>query len=143
MELGEIYDEYFVRKYELIRLNNKLTRKNIDEVNNLGEKSLNYYLQLLKFLDEELKKSTEKTIEDYSTIITLKLNTARISSKLSYQDKQRNVYCLTQALRLYEEVDRIFKTTDILKQNPFLEEQNKLCQEMIQLLPVKIAKINN
>ena len=143
MELGEIYDEYFVRKYELIRLNNKLTRKNIDDVNNLGEKSINYYTHLFKYLEDELKKTNENSIEDYSTLITLKLNTARIYSKLSYQDKNKNVNSLTHALKYYEEVDKLFKSTNIMNKTAFLEEQNKLCQEMIQLLPVKIGKINN
>ncbi len=127
----------------MIRLANKLTRKSIDEVNALGEKSLNYYTSLFKFLDEELKKNSEISLEEYSTLITLKLNAARISSKLSYAEKPRNVSALTLSLRLYEEVDKIFKSANIMKQNAFLEEQNKLCQEMIHMLPVKISKINN
>lgn len=143
MELGEIYDEFFVRKFEMIRLQNKLTRKSIDEVNSLGEKSLNYYNSLFKILEEEMKKNQEISLEEYSTLITLKLNAARISSKLSYAEKQKNVNALTQSLRLYEDVDRLFKNTNIMKQNPLLEEQNKLCQEMIHMLPVKISKINS
>ena len=127
----------------MIRLANKLTRKSIDEVNTLGEKSLNHYTSLFKYLDEEMKKNPESSIEDYSTLITLKLNAARISSKLSYAEKQRNVNALTLALRLYEEVDKLFKSTNIMKQSAFLEEQNKLCQEMINMLPVKISKINS
>ncbi len=127
----------------MIRLNNKLTRKSIDEVNNIGEKSLNYYLSLTKYLEEELLKNSENSIEEYSTLVTLKLNAARISSKLSYPEKQKNVNCLTQALKLYEDVDKLFKSTNIMKQSSFLEEQNRLCQEMIHMLPVKISKINS
>jgi len=127
----------------MIRLNNKLTRKSIDEVNAFGEKALNYYLSLTKFLDEEIKKNSENSLEEYSTLVTLKLNAARISSKLSYQEKNKNVICLTQALKLYEEVDKLFRATNIMKQSSFLEEQNKLCQEMIHMLPVKISKINS
>ena len=143
MELGEIYDEYFVRKFEMIRQANKLTRKSIDEVNALGEKSLNYYTSLFRFLEVEMKKNQENSLEDYTTLITLKLNAARLTSKLSYNEKQRNVNALTQALRLYEEVDKLFKSTNIMKQSTLLEEQNKLCQEMIHMLPVKISKINS
>jgi hypothetical protein len=127
----------------MIRLANKLTRKSIDEVNVLGEKSLNYYTSLFRFLEEEMKKNQENSLEDYTTLITLKLNAARLTSKLSYNEKQRNVNALTQALRLYEEVDKLFKSTNIMKQSTLLEEQNKLCQEMIHMLPVKISKINS
>jgi hypothetical protein len=132
-----------MRKYELMRLNtnNKNRIKNLDEINKLGEKSLDYYSQLFTFIESELKKDTE-TADDYSSLITLKLNAARICSKMNYVDNSKNVKSLKNALMYYEECNRIFNSTNLLKNNILMEEQYKLCQEMIHMLPVKISKVN-
>lgn len=130
-----------MRKYELLRLNNKNRRKSLDELNKLGEKSLEYYSQLFTFIEAELKKDTE-TADDYSSLITLKLNAARICSKMNYSDNSKNIKYLKTALLYYEECNKLFNSTNLLKNNVLMEEQYKLCQEMIHMLPVKISKVN-
>jgi hypothetical protein len=109
----------------------------------LAEKALLYYKQLLEFLEAEFIKSEEKTLEDLQTIITIKLNTARLHSKLIYSDTKKVVNSMAYALRIYEEVYKNLKTNECYKMNESLAEQMKICEEMIHLLPSKINKINN
>ena len=143
METAQIYSEFFEKKIEVLReKEKKLKLSHFADFNKLGEKAIFYYRSLLNFLEPEYQKAEEKNLTDLTTIITIKLHEARISSKLIYKDVQKRVEVLKKAYLIYEEV------FNFLRKQPkdFLEtfkEQIVICDEMIHLLPVKINKINH
>jgi hypothetical protein len=114
----------------------------LNEINSIGENSIKYYKDILSFIEIEFNKSQEKTVEDFSTIITIKLHLARLYSKLDSKDIKRKVNNLAISLKLYEETYIRLKTCQFINSNGALLEQMQICEEMIQLLPTKISKIN-
>ncbi len=139
LEIADIYNESFHNKYEILRSQ----PKQIGDVNILGEKAFNYYNKLINYLEPEFKKAQEKTLEDLITIVTIKLNMARIHSKLVYKEKKKIVNCMVSALRIYEDVYNYLKKNEYYKMSDQLMEHMNICDEMINLLPSKINKINN
>jgi hypothetical protein len=85
---------------------------------------------------------TEKTVEDFTTIVTIKLHLARLYSKLDSKDLKKKVNNLAASLKGYEEAYYLLKKSEFLKTNESLQDQYRICEEMINLLPVKISKIN-
>jgi hypothetical protein len=102
-----------------------------------------YYKQLLDYLEAEFNKSEEKTLEDLQTIITIKMNIARLHSKITYSDTKKTVYSMAVSLRIYEDLYKQLKKSECYKMSESLADQMKICDEMINLLPSKINKINN
>ena len=143
MEVAQIYCEYFEKKLEIIReKEKKLKYSSFSDINPYGEKSVFHYRKLLSYLESELSKATEKNLQDYTTIITIKLHVSRILSKLIYKDYKKRVDSLHKALIIYEEVYKSLQSQNSeYKEN--LNEQLNICLEMIHLLPVKITKVNN
>jgi hypothetical protein len=142
LELADIYNEIFQSKYELLRIKQP-KQSELIQINSLAEKALLYYKQLLEYLEAEFVKSEEKTVEELQTIITIKLNIARLLSKITYSDNKKVVSSLASALRIYEDVYKQLKKSDCYKMSDSLADQMKICEEMINLLPSKINKINS
>ena len=145
IELAEIYSEIFESNYELLRLRQKkVTSKEIEEINSKGEKGLFYYNDIIKYIEEEYNKDEEKKVEDFITIITIKSNMARIYSKLIYnKDIKKRVEALKKSLNMYQEVyNHLKSSTSFFNERPELQENLKMCEEMIGMLPIKIDKIN-
>jgi hypothetical protein len=139
LELAEIYSEIFESKYELLRI--KGEKKISYEP---CEKAIFYYYSVLNFILKEYEKAQEKTLDDFSTIITIKLHLARLYSKSGKENPER-VNSLVKSLKVYEETYKLIKTSPFIKNgsaNPSLMEQYNICEEMINLLPVKIGKVN-
>jgi hypothetical protein len=139
LEIADIYNESYMNKYELLRSQ----PKQMSEVNVLGEKAIFYYRELVNYLEPEFIKAKEKTLEDLTTVITIKLNMARIYSKLIFKEKKKIVASMVNALRIYEDVYNYLKKYEFYKKTDQLMEHMNICDEMINLLPSKINKINN
>ena len=59
------------------------------------------------------------------------------------KDIKRKVEALKESLKLYNEVKSLLKSSPtFLNENPSLQENLKMCEEMVGMLPVKIDKIN-
>ena len=97
----------------------------------------------MNYIEPEFKKAQEKTLEDLTTIVTIKLNMARIYTKLTYKDNKKIVSSMVSALKIYEEVYNSLKKNEYFKMSDALHEHMNICEEMINLLPSKINKINN
>jgi len=114
----------------------------LNEINSIGENSIKYYKDILSFIEIEFNKAQEKTVEDFSTIITIRLHLARLHSKLDSRDIKKKVNNLAISLKFYEETYIRLKTCQFINSSAALLEQMQICEEMIQLLPTKISKIN-
>jgi glucose-6-phosphate 1-dehydrogenase len=134
----------FESKYELLRMKQNVPRQNqFDEINLSGDKAVNYYKSILKFAESEYEKpNAETTVEDFITIITIKLNLARLLSKYDFKDLKKKVNYLTTSLKMYEETYSNLQKSQYTKTDSRLSEHLVICDEMINLLPVKISKIN-
>jgi glucose-6-phosphate 1-dehydrogenase len=142
--LAEIYSEIFESRYELLRIKQIVPKQQqLDEINSFGDKAVNYYKSILKFAESEYQKpNAETTIEDFITIITIKLNLARIFSKYDFKDIKRKINYLATSLKMYEEAYQNLKQSQYTNSDSRLAEHLMMCEEMINLLPVKISKVN-
>jgi hypothetical protein len=68
---------------------------------------------------------------------------ARVHSKLVFKEKKKMVGSMVNALKIYEEVYTYLKKNEYYKMSEQLLEHMNICDEMINLLPSKINKLNN
>jgi hypothetical protein len=74
----------------------------------------------------------------------IKINLAKISSKLVYNDPKKTLQHMKTSLLLYKEAYNIINNLmNNISINDTIRNQYKLCEEMIHLLPMKIAKFSN
>ena len=145
LELAEIFCEIFESKYELFRVKNKkMSNKEIEEINDLGKKSIFYYEDIIGYIENEYGKEKEKKFEDFITIITIKSNIARLNSKIIILDDiKKRVESLKKSLDIYNEVYKLLKgSKEIFGDKEELKEHLMMCEEMIGMLPIKIDKVN-
>lgn len=140
LELSEIYAEYFEKKYELHRETSSINSQTVK----FGLKSIKYYSSLLIFIEDEIKKQVEeeRSIEDFITIITIKLSIARLYGKLIIkEDKKQHQSYLVSSLKYYQDARESLLKSSFTKTNQQLKDQLDICEEMISMLPVKISQI--
>ncbi|MCQ2817587.1 MAG: hypothetical protein MJ252_10015 [archaeon] len=145
LELAEIYGEIFESNFELLKIQTKkLKLKDVENINSKGEKCIFYYKDVIEYIQKEYQKEAEKTAEDFITIITIKSNIARITSKLIYNhDLKKRVANLKESYNVYNEVLELLKGGgQFFTEHPELKDNLKVCQEMVEMLPLKIDKIN-
>ena len=145
LELAEIFCEIFESKYELFRVKNqKMSNKEIEEINEFGKKSIFYYEDIIGYIENEYGKEKEKKFEDFITIITIKSNIARLNSKIIILDDiKKRVESLKKSLDIYNEVYKLLKgSKEIFGDKEELKEHLMMCEEMIGMLPIKIDKVN-
>ena len=143
IDLINIYHELFDTKYEELKSNKKLLKNSQFEIlNSFGKAAIKYATQLTEKL-EKLNNVEDK--DDYiQAIINQRLAIGKIYSKLYDKDSKVIVGYYSSALDNYKELDKIMKDFRTRHDfTPTLQEQFKLCQEMIDLLPIKINKINS
>ena len=111
--------------------------------NKYGQASIQYYNILLKYIEEEINKQTEKVLDDFFTVITITLSIARLYSKLMYNEKKYKVEALVNSLNYYKKGFSSLKNSEFTKTNSSLMDQMRICEEMADLLPVKIGQISS
>ena len=145
LELAEIYCEIFESNYELIReKKKKINMKEIEEINKNGENSIFYYQEIIEYIINEYNKEKEKKLEDFITIITIKINIGRLYSKLIFlQDIKKRIDSLKKSLEIFKEVHKMLEESkNIFGYREDLQENILMCEEMIGMIPIKIEKIN-
>eukprot|EP00347_Sterkiella_histriomuscorum_P007379 403349164 len=145
VELSDIFSSMFDIKYEEIKTNPKAPKKvEIEELNSLGLKSIQYSHHVVEII---LKK--EEKFDYLQAITNIYLSTARIYSKLYDKTKQIQLQFLNKSLNEYEILKKF--TAEFMKEKkisqanelpPGVQESYKIMLEMIELLPLKITKIN-
>lgn len=144
LELAEINAEYYEKNYDMLRNNGSF--KSINTFINYGLESIKYYNELFDFIMEEINKlnEEEKSAEDFTTAITIKLSAGRLYGKLvPYNNIKLHQEYLIKSLDCYKETKSlllIYKDK-FFDKVPSLKEQLSICEEMISLLPVKINQL--
>lgn len=117
--------------------------KKVEQMNSHGMISSNLYSKVLEFMDGEDYKS-EKDTDDYiQSIVNARFAVAKISSGMLPQNISQRIELLRGSLAHYQFI------RDYIKQkgkehgrlNFNFQEQLKICDEMCDLLPIKIDKI--
>lgn len=143
LDLINIYHEMFDLKYEELKVAKKMPKKaQFDLLNEYGNNGIKYATMLTTRL--ETLNNVEDKDEYIQAIINQRLAIGKIYSKLYDKDKAVIVGYYSKALNNYKELDKLMR--DYRTRHDFtqtLEDQFKLCSEMIDLLPIKINKINN
>ena len=140
-ELVNIFHEMFDLKYEELKTAKKIPKKQqFDLLNEYGNGAIKHALKLTTKLE------SFKNIEDkdgyIQAIINQRLAIGKIYSKLYDNDKTKILEYYSKSLDNYKVLQKLMK--DYRTRNDFtptLEEQFKLCSEMIDLLPVKMEKL--
>ena len=143
IELINILHEMFDMKYEELKAAKKMPKKaQFDLLNQYGKDAIKHAMKLTKMLE------TYREIEDKDSyiqaVINQRLAIGKIYTKLYDEDKKQIVEYYSQALDNYKALERHMK--DYQTRHDFtqtLEEQFKLCKEMIDLLPVKMSKLGS
>lgn len=131
----------FDLKYDELKESSKMPKKSqFDLLNSYGNGVIKNASALTKKL-ESLKEIEDR--DSYlQAIINQRLAIGKIYSKLYDKDKSQIIEYYTKALDNYKQLEKIvndYKTRHDL--TPSLEEQLRLCHEMIDLLPVKMEKL--
>ena len=144
LELAEIFCEIFEANYEIFLKKKNKNEKKIEKMNSYAKKSIFYYEDIIGYIENEYNKETEKKLEDFITIITIKSNIARLYSKFIFlNDVKKRVEYLKKSLEIYQQVYKLLKgSKDIFGEKEELIENLKMCEEMIGMLPIKIDKVN-
>lgn len=108
-------------------------------MNSYGEKSIAVAERIIKLL-----VSREEKNEYIQTVINLRLSIGTIWGKLYSKEKSVLADNLKKGQANYELLSAFFKEYSKTKElDPKLKEQEDLTNEMIGLMPIKLAKLAN
>lgn len=120
----------------------KKTDKIIEKINGYGMKCVEMYTEIEKILEEQ-KENRDKNY--YQSVVNTKFNIAKVFSRLIGKGKPEKINFLKKSMERYKDIVSYMK--NLLKEKGNLDfnfsEQLRICEEMGELLPVKISKINS
>jgi hypothetical protein len=146
LEIGEIYNDMFERKYDaLIKGEGKMSDKMIDRLNGLNLKSIEYFNKLILSIMESTNKELLDNIETVRTVITSKFNIAKNYSRFQTNVQKEKIESLIKSMEAYRWIGKFIEEYVEAKGNmtPELIETKKTCEEMVALLPSKIDKVSH
>ena len=141
-DIASTYTEMFNLKCTEAIEKNRLSKNSvISAVNKLAFKSIEFYDRLI----ELLHTFQDKDQDYYRAILGYHFASANLHSKMiPIKNPERELAKMKNALKHYIKVQEY---TLILEKDfggsSELKEQSRLCEEMLQLLPLKIDKINH
>jgi len=143
VDLVNILHEMFDMKYEELKQCKKVPKKaQLDLLNQYGKSCIKHATAVANKLE------TLKEIEDRDSyiqaVINQRLAIGKIYSKLYDKDKKQILDYYSLAMDNYKILEahmRDYRTRNDF--TPTLEEQFRLCTEMIELLPVKMEKVRS
>lgn len=143
LELAEIYNEMFERKFEQIASNEgKIKKSTYDMLNKICLEAIKNFERLIESMISN--KEALDNIENLRTIITAKFNVARNLSRYQSLDTKEKVSYLARALDSYRWIMKFIKD-HVEPLGPLSNEMKQTfqsCEEMCELLPSKIDRIN-
>ena len=145
VELADIYSAMFDVQYEHYNRIGKPPKKAEAQVmNGHGLKSIEYGKSTVDII---LKKDDKYIYAQ--AIMNQYLSVARIQSKLYEKDEKLILKNLEESYRTYQTLERFMKDfmkhsaiQDVNDLSPGMLEPYKMMLEMVELLPVKISKLN-
>ena len=144
-DLSEIYVEYHDLRMAQVRTGGaQLTKEWMKEQNHIAKESIKHS----QYLCEMIGKCANKH-EYLQTIINMHLKSGNMYSKLVAAKKEKqveylkkNLECHRSARRVIEEYKKENKIASDGELPALIQEQMKISDEMIELLPPKIDKLH-
>jgi hypothetical protein len=139
----EIYECRFAKAEKKIG-NRTASAELYDEINLPALSSIERQSELLDFV-EKFDKNDDTAKDIHQSALNLMFGIARIYSKLEHCDVKTKVGYMGKSLNWYE---RIVKFLQELRSSqwarfvPDVEEQMRISQEMVALLPMRISQVN-
>lgn len=112
-------------------------------MNSQGEKDIVLFDKIATLLQED--KDSTRDNSYFHSIVNAKFNNAKIYSKLYRAEKKDKVEMLTKSLNTYKWISNFIReeVSKFGALDGVFSQELKMCNEMIDLLPNKIDKINN
>ncbi|KRX01654.1 hypothetical protein PPERSA_03738 [Pseudocohnilembus persalinus] len=145
VEVAETYNFLFeqIFMYLFVEEKEKPKPKHFTKLNQYGEKVIELYGKINEILVED--KDTERNAAYYNTVITAKFNQAKAYSRVFKQEKQDKVQYLIQSMKSYQWIMKYIDTQvpkNLRESSLEFDQQYDMCQEMVNMLPAKIDKVN-
>ena len=124
-------------------MKDKKTQKKIKQMNKNGAIAMNLYNQVLKFMNSS-DYNDEMSTDDYiQSVINVRLALAKINSGVMSSKMNDRIGYLKRSLEHYQFIKKFIKEKGDAKGSLSFnfQEQLRLCNEMCDLLPVKIDKL--
>ena len=135
----------FEFKYEKIAKNQEKPKKSVIEIlNKYCVSSIDYFEKVIQSVINSGNKDALENQETLKTIITAKFNVAKNYSRLQFKDSKEMVNTLKRSMESYKWIKDFINEQVAPKGSLSYEmrETLKNCEEMVQLLPSKIDRVN-
>jgi len=144
IELAEINNTLFETKWEhFVSAQRPLKKSFILNMNNFCTQSIKHYDALItNLLDQKME---QKDFEElYNTMITAKFNVAKNYSRIQTDNRKDKVEYLAKSMEAYNWIKKFIQEKIAGKGALSFEMKETLrsCEEMVEMLPKKIEKIN-
>ena len=106
--------------------------------------SIKLYEDLVNNLMEQKNMDQKDWVELFNTIITAKFNVAKNYSRVQTEDREEKVRYLKKSMDGYAWIKN-FINEKVAARGTLTNEMKqtlKICEEMVDLLPTKISKVN-
>ncbi len=122
----------------------KIKKAVVETLNKYCLKSIEYLEKLIESVINSTNKELMENNETLRTIITAKFNVAKNYSRYQTNDVKEKVSYLAKSLESYKWIQKFINEKLGAKGalTPDLTETLKSCEEMCQLLPSKIDRVN-
>lgn len=134
----------FIDLYELKINSGRSSQKAHDQANKFALKSIEHQSQLLDFIQKfEMNQDSAKDIVQSS--LNLMFGIARTYSRLETLKPKQKVEFMTKSFIWYEQLNgylKKVKADGYSKVLPDFDEQERICAEMVSLMPMRIAQVN-
>lgn len=139
-ELGEIYSDILNIKLDKLKTNEKPTAHALKKINNLCEKSIENYDHFLNSVkDKNGEMPVKLDVDTIRPVVSAYAFIGRNSMKRIAVDKTVQLNHVTKSYESYQAVvDICTRDKDAAK---MMKEEFSLCQEMVNILPLKIKKL--
>jgi len=135
----------FEFKYEKIAKSQEKPKKSVIEIlNKYCVSSIDYFEKVIQSVINSGNKEALENQETLKTIITAKFNVAKNYSRLQFKDSKEMVNTLKRSMESYKWIKDFINEQVAPKGSLSYEmrETLKNCEEMVQLLPSKIDRVN-
>jgi len=145
LELGEIFNAMLDYRFDaFMKVEGKVKKSAIEQMNKYGVSCIDYYEKVIGSVVNSSNKEALENQETLKTIITAKFSVAKNWSRLQGRDTQEKINMLKKSMESYKWI-KDFINEHMASKGALsyeMRETLKNCEEMCQLLPAKIDRVN-
>ena len=143
-EVAQLYLDIYDLKNDTLASKGKKKKDLYDKTNDFAMVSIEKQQELLEFIKTfEVNEDTAKDL--IQSRLNIMFGVARIYSRLEHPDKSRKVEYMKKSLLWYERIQEYLqevKKGQYAEKVSDLNEQLRICEEMVGLMPIRISQVN-